>query len=159
MNETDREAPQAAGVVMYRRQDHGVEVLLVRPGDPFRGSRDEGAWSIPKGAPDGDEDLLHAARRHLGDITGMVPETAFFPLAAARTGNGTVVYAWAVEGDWDPRKLRSRTFEAYWPPGAPVKQTFRELDRAEWFSLGDARRWISAGQAPLLDELRGVVGV
>jgi len=152
------EGRQTAGVVLYRRTERGVEVLLVRPGDPFRPAQEEGAWTIPKGAPEGDEELLVAAKRHFKEITGAVPGAAFFPLAAARMGNGTVVYAWAVEGDWDPRQLRSGTFEAYWPPGSPVKQRFPELDRAEWFTVAEAKRWISAGQAPVLDELRAVVG-
>ena len=130
----------------------------MRPGDPFRSPLEEGVWSIPKGAPDGEEDLLEAAKRHFKEITGMLPVEAFFPLAAARMGNGTVVYAWGVQGDWDPRNLKSGTFEAYWPPGSPIKQTFPELDRAEWFTVAEARRWISVGQAPLLDELRGMVG-
>jgi len=152
------ESRQTAGVVLYRRTERGVEVLLARPGDPFRPAQEEGAWTIPKGPPGAEEDLLAAAKRHFKEITGMVPGAAFFPLAAARTGNGTVVYAWAVEGDWDPRLLKSGTFEAYWPPGSPIKQKFPELDRAEWFTVAEARRWISVGQAPLIEELRTVTG-
>jgi len=152
------EARQTAGVVLYRRTERGVEVLLVRPGDPFRSAQEEGVWSIPKGAPQEEEDLLVAAKRHFIEITGSAPGGAFAPLAAARMGNGSVVYAWCVEGDWDPTRLRSGTFEAYWPPGSPIKQKFPELDRAEWFSISEAKRWIAVGQAPLLDELRGVVG-
>jgi len=40
---------ESAGIILYRRGDAGLEVLLVHPGGPFWVRRDEGAWSIPKG--------------------------------------------------------------------------------------------------------------
>lgn len=39
----------SAGVLGYRRSGTGLEVLLVHPGGPFWRSKDDGAWSIPKG--------------------------------------------------------------------------------------------------------------
>ena len=40
---------QSAGLLLYRRRDGKLEVLLVHPGGPFWRKRDEGAWSLPKG--------------------------------------------------------------------------------------------------------------
>ena len=64
-----------------------------------------------------------------------------------------MVHAWAVEGDFDPRALRSNTFTLEWPPRSGRHQEFPEVDRAAWFDLDEARRRINRGQAPLLAEL------
>jgi predicted NUDIX family NTP pyrophosphohydrolase len=42
-------ARRSAGILLYRRRDGAVEVLLVHPGGPLWARRDAGAWSIPKG--------------------------------------------------------------------------------------------------------------
>jgi predicted NUDIX family NTP pyrophosphohydrolase len=64
-----------------------------------------------------------------------------------------VVSAWAVEGDFDTKLLRSNTFSMPWPPGSGKSQEFPEIDRAEWFTLEIARRKILKGQAEVLDRL------
>ena len=54
---------QSAGLLMFRRTDTGPEVLLVHPGGPFWAKKDEGAWTVPKGEPAEETNLLHAAQR------------------------------------------------------------------------------------------------
>ena len=54
---------RSAGILVYRRREGRVEVLLVHPGGPFWARKDRGAWSIPKGEFDASEDALAAARR------------------------------------------------------------------------------------------------
>ena len=53
----------SAGLLMYRKRNALVEVLLVHPGGPFWANKDDGAWSIPKGEYTEGEDPLAAARR------------------------------------------------------------------------------------------------
>lgn len=53
----------SAGLLMFRLWAGEPEVLLVHPGGPFWATKDEGAWSIPKGELAADEALLTAARR------------------------------------------------------------------------------------------------
>jgi predicted NUDIX family NTP pyrophosphohydrolase len=48
---------------MYRRRKEGLEFFLVHPGAPFWAKKDLGAWSIPKGEYEVDEEPLAAARR------------------------------------------------------------------------------------------------
>ena len=143
----------SAGLLMYRRRDGRLEVLLVHPGGPFWSHRDAGAWSIPKGELDGDEDPLEAARREFEEETGLRPEGPFLELPTVTQKAGKVVRAWAVEGDWDPSLLRSNTFEIEWPPKSGQMAEFPEVDRAELFDLATAREKINAGQVPLLDHL------
>jgi predicted NUDIX family NTP pyrophosphohydrolase len=40
-----------------------------------------------------------------------------------------------------------------WPPKSGRQQSFPEVDRAEWFTLAEARIKILKSQLPLLDEL------
>ena len=71
---------KSAGILMYRRKEHRLEVFLVHPGGPFWAKKDEGAWSIPKGEFGEDENPLDAARRELAEETGLVAEGEFFEL-------------------------------------------------------------------------------
>jgi predicted NUDIX family NTP pyrophosphohydrolase len=143
----------SAGLLLFRRRHHIVEVMLVHPGGPFWARKDEGAWSIPKGEMEDGEDGLAAARREVEEETGARPSGAFIPLDQVRQPGGKVVHAWAVESDFDTATLRSNLFEMEWPPRSGRRLAFPEVDRAEWFTLADAARKILAGQQPLLRQL------
>ena len=66
--------------------------------------------------------------------------------------------AWAVEGDFDVGALKSNLFEMEWPPKSGRKTSFPEVDRAEWFSIEDARKKILRGQGAFLDRLLSALG-
>ena len=144
---------RSAGILVYRQRPEGIEVLLAHPGGPFWRTRDLGAWSIFKGELDAGEDATAAARREFAEETGWVADGPLQPLGEIRQAGGKVVIAFAMESDLEPARLRSNDFEMEWPPRSGRLLTFPEVDRAEWFSLGEARRRILAGQAPLLDRL------
>jgi predicted NUDIX family NTP pyrophosphohydrolase len=143
----------SAGLVMFRRRAGAPEVLLVHPGGPFWAKKDLGAWTIPKGELEEGEDELATARREFEEETGIRPEGPFHPLGHIRQKGGKVVHAWAFEGDCDPAAMRSNTYRVQWPPRSGQWRTFPEVDRAEWFSLDEARRRINAAQAELLDQV------
>jgi predicted NUDIX family NTP pyrophosphohydrolase len=144
---------RSAGVLLFRRVGGQTEVLLAHPGGPFWKNKDDGAWSIPKGEYADDEDPLAAAKREFAEETGLTPSGDFVPLGEVRQPGGKVVSAWAVEGDFDTKLLRSNTFSMPWPPGSGKLQEFPEIDRAGWFALEIARRKILKGQAEVLDRL------
>jgi predicted NUDIX family NTP pyrophosphohydrolase len=149
-----RVMPKAsAGVLLFRRKRHGVEVLLVHPGGPLWVKKDEGAWSIPKGELEVGEDPLAAARREFEEELGSPVSGEFIELAPVRQASGKMVHAWAVEGDFDPATLTGGSFSMEWPPRSGRQQQFPEVDRAEWFTLDQAKRKINKGQIPLLNQL------
>ena len=74
----------SAGLLLYRRSQNGLQVFLAHPGGPFWKDRDAGAWTIPKGVLDPDEDPLDAARREFTEETGIVPQEPFIPLGSVR---------------------------------------------------------------------------
>jgi predicted NUDIX family NTP pyrophosphohydrolase len=128
-------------------------VLLAHPGGPFWARKDTGVWSIPKGELAADEDPLDAAMREFEEEMGRRITGTFLPLEPRRQPGGKVVYAWAVESDFDPAQLRSNTFSMEWPPKSGRRASFPEIDRAEWFDLPTARAKILKGQLGFLDEL------
>jgi predicted NUDIX family NTP pyrophosphohydrolase len=138
---------------MFRRTDHGVEVLLVHPGGPLWAKKDEGAWSIPKGEINPGEDPLAAARREFEEELGTPISGEFIELAAIRQAGGKTVRAWAVESDFDPATLTSGTFDMEWPPRSGRRQHFPEVDRAAWFTIDEAKHKINKAQAALLEQL------
>jgi predicted NUDIX family NTP pyrophosphohydrolase len=143
---------------MYRGAGLRLEVLLVHPGGPYWRRKDEGAWSIPKGEMDADEEAADAARREFAEETGFSIAAPLQPLGEIRQRGGKRVTAFAVEGDIDVAAVKSNTFEIEWPPRSGKMQTFPEIDRAEWFDLPTARAKILESQRPFLERLVEAVG-
>jgi predicted NUDIX family NTP pyrophosphohydrolase len=148
---------KSAGILMYRLRNGTVEVFLVHPGGPYWAKKDLGAWSIPKGESADGEDRLSAAKREFQEETGFLPEGGFVALAPIKQPGGKVVYAWAVRGDCDAKRIVSNTFSMEWPPRSGKRQEFPEVDRAEWFSMNLAKEKILKGQVRLLEELSQIV--
>ncbi len=142
---------------MYKHTPDGVRVLLVHPGGPFWAKKDLGAWSIPKGEYDADEDPLAAAIREFAEETGARPHGAFHLLGELKQASGKLVVAYALEGDFDVGALESNVFETEWPPRSGRRQPFPEVDRAEWFALAEARDKILPGQRAFIDRLEAAL--
>jgi len=145
----------SAGLLVYRRSDGGIEVLLVHPGGPYWVKRDDGAWSLPKGEYELGEDPLEAAVREFAEELGSEPpdRSDAVSLGQLRQPSGKGVSAWALEGDLDVSEIRSNTFEMEWPPRSGRTGEFPEVDRAAWFDLSAARRKLLRGQVGFLDRL------
>ncbi|HZY19332.1 MAG TPA: NUDIX domain-containing protein [Ramlibacter sp.] len=147
----------SAGLLLYRRGPGGLQVLLAHPGGPFWARRDDGAWTLPKGEVQPDEDALAAARREFAEETGMAPQGEVQPLGEVRQRGGKRVLGWALEGDFDPAMLRSNEFELEWPPRSGRRQRFAEVDRVAWFDLDLAQAKLLDAQRPFLDRLAALV--
>ena len=145
---------ESAGILLYRVKRGAIEVFLVHPGGPFWKNKDEGAWTIPKGAANPGEDRLAAAMREFAEETGTTLAGEFRALPPIKQAGGKWVHAWAIAGDLDPATLVSNEFEMEWPPHSGRHARFPEVDRGAWFALEAARDKINKGQAALLDALR-----
>jgi predicted NUDIX family NTP pyrophosphohydrolase len=148
----------SAGILLWKRDGRGVQVLLVHPGGPFWANKNLGAWSIPKGEYDEGADKLAAARREFAEELGTPVEGPATPLGDIKQKAGKIVTAFAVEGDFDIGALRSNTFEIEWPPKSAKRQSFPEVDRAGWFAMDEAREKINPAQAEFLDRLMAITG-
>jgi predicted NUDIX family NTP pyrophosphohydrolase len=143
----------SAGILLFRRRPAGLEVMLVHPGGPFWAKKDLGAWSIPKGLVDENEDLLAAAKREFLEETGMAVDGDFLGLGAHKQPGGKTIVAWAREGDFDPASLKSNPFSLEWPPRSGRTTEFPEVDRAAWYSIDEAFIKIHKGQKPIIAAL------
>jgi predicted NUDIX family NTP pyrophosphohydrolase len=141
---------QSAGVLVYRRMQGKLEVLLAHPGGPVFRRRDAGAWTIPKGEIEPGEDPLAAAKRELLEETGFRFDGPYLPLGSVKQKNGKIVHAWACEGSVDPKALTSSLFRMQWPPRSGSFPEFPELDRAEYFDAEKAREKLNAAQFELV---------
>lgn len=144
---------KSAGILLYRTKNKIVEVLLVHPGGPFWIKKDAGAWTIPKGELNENEEPFDAAIREMKEETGIILKGNYLELTPVKQKAGKLVYAWANEQDIDPSEIKSNEFEIEWPPKSGKKKLFPEIDKADWFDIKTAKEKINPGQLPLIEEL------
>lgn len=143
----------SAGILLFRRTGGSLEVFLVHPGGPFWKDKDLGAWSIPKGLIDDDEEPAAAAKREFLEETGTPVDGELIPLAPQKQKGGKTVVAWAVEGDIDPATVKSNTFRVQWPYKSGKWITVPEVDQADWFPAELGMQKINPAQAEFIREL------
>lgn len=150
-------AERSAGILLSRAQ--GAEVWIGHMGGPYWARKDERAWSIPKGLVDPGEELLAVALREFAEEIGVpAPGTSYELLGEYRYSSGKLLTVFRGEGSgFEPDEVHSNTFELEWPPRSGRRQSFPEIDRAEWVPVARARSLLVAGQVPMLDDLASVV--
>lgn len=145
-------AVTSAGLLMCRVREGAIQFLLVHPGGPFFKNKDAGAWTIPKGEVAPGEGPFEAAKREFREELGFEPVGQFIELPAIIQKSGKRVLAWAFEGDCDPERIASNTFEIEWPPRSGRRAAFPEVDGARFFDLEEAQKRINSALWPLLEE-------
>ncbi len=144
----------SAGLLLYRRADAGLEVLIAHMGGPFWSGKDERAWSIPKGEYVLGEDPLTVARREFEEELGMpAPDVVYRLLGEFRQRSGKVVTVFAAEADLAVDAVTSNTFPLEWPPRSGRIVEFPEVDDARWVPIDVARTKLVVGQVPALDRI------
>lgn len=148
-------ARTSAGLLPFVVLDGSTQVFLGHMGGPLWTRRPRG-WTVIKGEVEPEEELLAAAEREFTEETGAAaPPGPRIPLGEIRQSGGKVVHAWAVRVS-DPdsvRLVRTGSFEMEWPPRSGRRQSFPELDLAQWHDLGAARDLVVAAQTTFLDRV------
>ena len=143
----------SAGILCYKFSGKQLLLFLIHPGGPFFAKKDLGAWSIPKGEINENENPLDAAKREFKEETSFEIDGNFIELNPVKQNSGKIVHAWALQNELDASKMKSNFFELEWPPNSGKILQFPEADKAEWFTIEDAKKKILKGQLPLIDEL------
>jgi predicted NUDIX family NTP pyrophosphohydrolase len=144
----------SAGLLMFRRRNGELEVLLVHPGGPYFQNKDDASWTIPKGEVAQGEELLERAKIEFEEELGIAASGNWIELGSAKQKGGKTVHAWAFAGELkDDFKLVSNTFEMEWPPRSGKVQQFPEIERASFFPVEEARKKINVAQNVFLDRL------
>ncbi len=144
----------SAGILLYRNNNNNLEVLLVHPGGPLWTKKDVGAWTIPKGEINEEEDYLLAAQREFKEELGYnAPEGNYVSLGYIIQKGGKKVYAWGHEGNLDPQNIKSNMFSMEWPPRSGTQQQFKEIDKVAFFNIETAYEKINPAQKTLIEKL------
>jgi predicted NUDIX family NTP pyrophosphohydrolase len=146
-------ASKSAGILSYKYDNSELRVLLAHPGGPFWAQKDNGAWSIPKGLFEENEEPINAAKREFKEETGFDVEGELIELGALKQPSRKIIYAWAVEQDIDVSKIVSNKFALEWPNHSGNIKEFPEIDRCQWFGVAEAKIKIIQGQAAFIDTL------
>jgi predicted NUDIX family NTP pyrophosphohydrolase len=147
----------ASGLLLFRRNDQTVEVLLVHPAGPIWGKKD--VWSIPKGEHKPDEDHIAAAFREFEEELGVKPPEGKLIELGSLKANDKENFIWALDGEVNLSQFKSNLFEMEWPPKSGQMQKFPEVDRAEWFRLEVAKNKLFKNQIGFIDRLAEHLGV
>lgn len=145
----------SAGILLFREREGQLQVLIGHPGGPFWAKKQEGAWSVPKGLVEQDEDPAQTALREFEEETGFALDpAALLPLGSVVLKSGKEVVAWGVEGDLDPAAAASNTVTVEWPRGSGRLLEFPEVDEVRWCSPEEAMTLLNPAQRPLVERLQ-----
>lgn len=125
---------KSAGTLLYRHGAGGLEVLLVHPSGNYNR---RAPWSIPKGEPDGTEDLEVTARRETLEETGVT--------AGELISLGKITYT--------KSRKEVHAFGGAAADDAAPKVASWEIDQARFVPIAEARTLIHPDQAAFLDRL------
>ncbi|MFV8324925.1 NUDIX domain-containing protein [Flavobacterium sp. ZS1P14] len=148
---------KSAGILLYKKVNMRLLVMLVHPGGPFWESKGSGHWSIPKGEFNDEENAFDAALREFEEETGTRIDGDFIELDPVKLKSGKIVYAWALEKDIDAAAVESNTFEIEWPPKSGILKSFPEIDKASWFTVEEALEKINVAMRGFILQLVGKV--
>ncbi len=157
----------SAGILVYRKKNRQIEVLLVHPGGPYWEGKDENSWSIPKGEMKEGESELEVALREFEEETGLKlteedkKKLKYFG-EVKRPGKILKVYilekdfAYSLRGRGDNLEVRSNLIEIEWPPHSGKIIKIPEIDQIGYFDLETAKRKLVKYQKTLIEKLLGL---
>jgi 8-oxo-dGTP pyrophosphatase MutT (NUDIX family) len=136
-----RDAVSAGGIV-FRRGDHGVEVVLV-------GRTRDNLWALPKGTPDAGESIEETAIREVREETGLEVRI-LEPL-------GEIRYRFAdVSGRMIDKVVYHFLME---PTGGDTALHDEEFDVVRWCHISEAEQLLThRNQTPLLHRALELIG-
>lgn len=149
----------SAGILLYRRvaadaATEQLEIWIGHMGGPFWASRDDHAWSIPKGEHPPEEDPLAAALREFAEEMGTpAPAADYVLLGSFRASAKKTITVYTAAADFEPKRIESNTFSLEWPPKSGRVREYPEIDDAGWFPEPVARTKLVKGQQQVLDAL------
>lgn len=154
----------SAGILVYRLdKDKNIQVLLGKMGGPRWIKKSIGAWNIPKGHIEKDENLLDGAIREFMEETSLQIDIGDILnkkyLGISKTSFGKVVHIYAIERDYTGSPdlfkvdILSNMCETEWPPKSGNIIKVPELSEAYYFKMDVAKRMIFPYQKIFLDRL------
>lgn len=144
---------KSAGILVYKKEENQVKVLLCHMGGPFWQGIDIGGWSIPKGEIK-NEKSIDTAIREFNEETGFtIEKTSLKFLGSKKQLSRKLNIIFYATNDYDVTKATSNTFKREYPKGSGIICEFSEMDCADWIELELAKEKILKGQRYFLEKL------
>lgn len=158
---------QSAGILIYRiNKENQIEVLLGKNGGPTWTKKDIGAWNIPKGHTENNENILDTAIREFEEETGLIlPKNDilnFVYIGTAKTsGNKKIVHIYTYKYDFNPGQynvnITSNLCQTEYPKNSGIFIEVPELSEAKYINIDIAKTLIFPYQKIFLERLQQIV--
>ena len=144
---------RSAGVLVYKREDNDIKILLCHFGGPYWEGIDIGAWSLSKGEVVEGEDVIFTAKREFREETNLDINTPVFYLGSKKVSRKKLAIMFYTEADYNLDNCHSNTFELESPRGSGIIKKFPEMDKYEWMSIDKAKEKIISNQLYFINKL------
>ena len=144
---------RSAGILVYKKEDNDIKVLLCHFGGPFWEGIDIGGWSLSKGEMEKNEHATETAHREFNEETNLNVTTPINYLGATKTSNNKLSIMFYTEADFKLDNCKSNTFPLESPKGSGTIKYFPEMDKYEWMSIKEAKEKIINNQLYFLNRL------
>lgn len=154
----------SSGILVYRIKDKILQVFLGKCGGPAWANRNKGAWNIPKGHVEGDENTFDAAKREFFEETALEISNKslsdYIYLGETSTKSRKKVHVYAIEYNFDPIDfsdiimIKSNVCETEWPKKSGNIIMVPELTSGKYININEAYDLIFPYQKIFLDRLK-----
>jgi predicted NUDIX family NTP pyrophosphohydrolase len=148
---------RSAGILVYKKENNDIKVLLCHFGGPFWAGMDNGAWSLSKGEVEKHEHIINTAKREFKEETNLDINTDIKYLASRKVSGNKLVIMFYANSDFDLTNCKSNTFKLEEPFGSGNFNTYPEMDDYAWFSLNVAKEKIVSNQLFFLNRLEDML--
>lgn len=145
---------RSAGILVYKKENNKIKVLLCHPGGPYWEDTHFHSWGIPKGEVDDGEKIIDTAIREFNEETNLsIDKDKIEFLASKKVSNNKLITIFYKESDFDLCKCKSNTFSLEWPKGSGVINEYPENDKFEWIDIEEAKELVFVQQVSILNKL------
>lgn len=144
---------RSAGVLVYKKENNDIKILLCHFGGPYWEGIDVGAWSLSKGEIGEGEDVVSTAKREFKEETNLDITTPISYLGSKKVSRKKLAIMFYTEASFDLSNCHSNTFELEIPRGSGIIKSFPEMDKYEWMSIDKAKEMIISNQLYFINKL------
>lgn len=148
---------RSAGILAYKIEGGICKVLLCHFGGPYWEGIDKGAWSIPKGELNINENILTAAKREFNEETNLSIKGELKYLSSRKVSHRKLAIIFYLNEDFDLSNCSSNTFKLEWPKDSGKIKDFPEMDKYEWMDIAKAKDMILSNQLFFVERLEEVL--
>lgn len=145
---------RSSGIIVYRKREKNIEVLLAHPGGPFNRENDIHSWSLIKGLRNGNEKIIDTAKREFNEETGLTVNDNLKYLCSHKVNRNKLVIMFYLEHDYNLENCHSNTFKREFE--GKVRE-YHEMDDYKYFDIKDAKEKVFKNQVYFIERLENII--